>query len=143
MRMQLSIRRRRACATRPPARAASRASRWSSWGSRRARSSSKSKMSHGRLFGNMATSAVNSALLAEAGFTGDVRILDAEDGIHYALSKDPRAESARDLSAMTRDYGARWLIMDSGLKRYPSGTHNQQALYTVDRMVRELGIDPT
>jgi len=89
------------------------------------------------LVGGMAHSALTNVLLAERGFTGDLEILGAPDGFHHALGK-----ACADSEAMTRDYGQRWLITEAGFKRYPSGTHNQQAIHTVQTMVHEHRIDP-
>lgn len=89
------------------------------------------------LFGNMAASALNAALMGERGFTGDLRVLDAADGFHRLLGQD-----CFDPAAMTRDFGERWLISEAGFKRYPSGTHNQQAMHALDELVRKHRIDP-
>lgn len=89
------------------------------------------------LFGSMAASALAAALLAERGFTGDSQILDDADGFHLAMGLE-----CADPAAMTRGFGERWLITDAGFKRYPSGTHNQQAIHAMDELVREHRIDP-
>lgn len=89
------------------------------------------------LFGSMAASALAAALLAERGFTGDAQILDDADGFHLAMGLE-----CADPAAMVRDFGKRWLINDAGFKRYPSGTHNQQAIHAMDQLVREHHIAP-
>lgn len=89
------------------------------------------------LYGNMAASAFTAALLAERGFTGDLQILDDADGFHRALGSE-----CADPAAMTRGLGERWLITEAGFKRYPSGTHNQQAIHLTEQLVRAHRIDP-
>ncbi len=89
------------------------------------------------VFGNMAASALAAVLLGERGFTGDLRVLDAPDGFHRLLGHE-----CGDPAAMTRDFGERWLISEAGFKRYPSGTHNQQAMHALQELVRKHRIDP-
>jgi 2-methylcitrate dehydratase PrpD len=89
------------------------------------------------LAGHIAAAGLASALLAEQGFTGNLRLLDDPVRLETAMGLE-----CVDPGALTRDLGTRWLIAEAGFKRYPSGTHNQQGVHTVERLMREHRIDP-
>ena len=89
------------------------------------------------LAGHMTVAAIINGLLAERGFTGDERILEDEDGFHRALGSE-----LHDADALSRDLGSRWWIEQALPKRYPAGTHNQQALMAFSELATEHGIRP-
>jgi 2-methylcitrate dehydratase PrpD len=66
------------------------------------------------------------------GFTGDERMIDDQDGFHRALGSE-----LADHGALTRDLGVRWWIDEARPKRYPTGTHNQQASHAFAAIVRD------
>lgn len=84
----------------------------------------KWSMSKYGMAGLLAAAVQYCGLLAERGFTADERLLDDEDGFHAA-----QGSALHDRDALTRDLGQRWVIREANFKRYPSGTHNQQALH--------------
>lgn len=92
---------------------------------------------YGPLMGNMASTAVVAALLAREGFTGNIRILDDNDGYYRSVGS-----KLVDRDALTRGLAERWWILESQFKRYPAGTHNQQALHTIARLVADHRIAP-
>lgn len=94
-------------------------------------------MTKGGILGGMAWSAVASCLLARDGFTGDLMLLDDRDGFHAALGS-----GIHDHDALTRDLGRRWVVSDANLKRYPSGTHNQQAIHAFAHLKRRQSLRP-
>ncbi|MFD2421896.1 MmgE/PrpD family protein [Amycolatopsis pigmentata] len=62
--------------------------------------------------GKAAADGVLSALLAEAGFTGNSRVLDGERGLPAVLAgADPERPLGREL-------GSRWLLLDNAIKPY-------------------------
>ncbi len=85
------------------------------------------------LTGHMAAAVLLNGELAAGGFTGDERIIDDVDGFHRALGSE-----LADREALTRDLGTRWWIEEARPKRYPSGTHNQQALHAFAGLLREV-----
>ena len=87
--------------------------------------------------GNIASAGLSCALLAERGFTGNLQLLDDPTRLERAMGLE-----VVDQGALTRDLGDRWLIAEADFKRYPSGTHNQQSVHTVERLVRENRIRP-
>jgi 2-methylcitrate dehydratase PrpD len=76
-------------------------------------------------------------MLAREGFTGNSRILDDNDGYYRSVGS-----RLVDRDALTKELGERWWILESQFKRYPSGTHNQQALHTIARLVADQQITP-
>ena len=92
---------------------------------------------YGPLMGNMSAAAIVAALLAREGFTGNARILDDNDGYYRSVGS-----RLVDRDALTKELGERWWILESQFKRYPAGTHNQQALHTIARLVADHRIAP-
>ncbi|MBI4189400.1 MAG: MmgE/PrpD family protein [Betaproteobacteria bacterium] len=92
---------------------------------------------YGPLMGNMAATALSAAMLAREGFTGDPNILDDNDGYYRSVGT-----RLHDRDALTEGLGRRWWILESQFKRYPAGTHNQQALHTIARLVTDHQIAP-
>lgn len=94
---------------------------------------------------------VLAALLAKSGLTGSAKALDGPQGFLHAFDSE-----SDDLAGVTRDLGARWEILDTGVtvKLYPScaGTHptldavldlRADASFVADDVDRvEIDVDP-
>jgi 2-methylcitrate dehydratase PrpD len=89
------------------------------------------------LHGHMATAVLLNGELAGLGFTGDERMIDDPDGFHRALGSE-----LADPGALTRDLGTRWWIEEARPKRYPTGTHNQQASHAFAGIMRDNDLRP-
>jgi 2-methylcitrate dehydratase PrpD len=90
------------------------------------------------LVGHMATAVFVNGELAAGGFTGDERLFeDEKDGFHRSIGSQ-----LDDVGALARDLGTRWWIEEARPKRYPSGTHNQQALHALSELFREQRLQP-
>jgi 2-methylcitrate dehydratase PrpD len=88
-------------------------------------------MSKYGLVGAIAWSSLMSGYMAGRGFTGDVRLLD-NGNWHRAVGSN-----LADPDAMLRGLGETWLVREANFKRYPAGTHNQQALHALDQILRD------
>jgi 2-methylcitrate dehydratase PrpD len=89
------------------------------------------------VMGYMGWSSVVSGLMAQRGFTGDLRILEEDGGFYDAI-----AAEYRDEHPFGAPLGATWLMSRSNFKRYPTGTHNQQGLHALATLMARNDISP-
>ncbi len=88
--------------------------------------------------GAMSRNGVEAALLAQRGFTGDLEVLEGEDGFwRFAGGSD-----GCDWEHLRRDFGGYWTIREMTHKPYPVNLYNQPHVVAVEKIVREAGLRP-
>lgn len=86
-------------------------------------------------YGWVALGGLQSALLAEEGWTGNVRILDGSGGFWEMAGSDRWQPEA-----VSEGLGTSFRIMDVGFKAYPACWHLGTALGSLERIVQEAGL---
>jgi len=79
---------------------------------------------------------LESALLAQKGFTGPHTILEGRYGYFNAFSPAPKIEK------LLAELGERWLLETLIIKRYPCHVSSQAVVAAVQEFKREQGFDP-
>jgi 2-methylcitrate dehydratase PrpD len=87
--------------------------------------------------GRAAQAGLNSALLAQKGFTSATEILEGRRGVAVVMSSD------HDLSRLTDRLGERWEIFNNGLKPYSCGVVSHAAIDAAIALNARPGFDPT
>ena len=90
------------------------------------------------MYGAIAEAGYNAALLAEQGFQGDPKILDADSGYWRSFGA-----TSYDGSTLTRGLGNDdWAIVETALKPYPFCRHGHRALDLFREIVVTRGLGP-
>jgi 2-methylcitrate dehydratase PrpD len=88
--------------------------------------------------GAMSRNGVEAALLAQRGFTGDLDVLEGEDGFwRFAGGSD-----GCDWEHLTRDLGTYWTVREMTHKPFPVNLYNQPHVVAVQQIVHEQRLEP-
>ncbi len=88
--------------------------------------------------GAMSRNGVEAALLAQRGFTGDLEVLEGEDGFWRFAG----GSEGCDWEHLTRDLGSYWTVREMTHKPYPVNLYNQPHVAAVHQIAREHGLRP-
>lgn len=86
----------------------------------------------------MTQSGVQSALLAQRGFTGDLEVLEGEDIGFWRFA----GALGCDWAALTGGLGDQWVLPEVTYKHFPAVLYNNSIIYEVQRLVREHQLTP-
>lgn len=87
--------------------------------------------------GKAGQNGIQAAMLARAGFTGPVTILEAEDGGYFKATSDDY-----DFEQVTKGLGEEYLTQEVGIKYYACCGHTHQAIEAALELKAQHRIDP-